>query len=206
MAKKYKKRSILKYWILENVPNSQKYIKEEYTAKELGLSGDFTLSTRNTASRIYSAQNYGVPSKRLRFICGEFPEPQKTVQLESEFVPLGDILNRLGKPKEHLDRIILDPNYKLRMLSSSITDHHYIQEFAEFEWRQAKRLKEDKGYMGKMSFPENLRKPSRTIMATFSAAARESMILPYGKDKYRAPLYSRGCLSYEFPIGLSILW
>lgn len=31
--KKFKHNSILKYWVLENVPNSQKYIKEKYTAK-----------------------------------------------------------------------------------------------------------------------------------------------------------------------------
>ena len=34
-----KNKGGLKYWILENVPNSGKYIKEEYSWKELGLPG-----------------------------------------------------------------------------------------------------------------------------------------------------------------------
>lgn len=35
--KKYKKNSILKYWVLENVPSVKEYIKSEYTAADLGL-------------------------------------------------------------------------------------------------------------------------------------------------------------------------
>ena len=37
--KKLMKKSVLKYWILENVPNVRKYVKDEYSAKELGLPG-----------------------------------------------------------------------------------------------------------------------------------------------------------------------
>lgn len=198
--KKFKKGSILKYWILENVPNSQKYIKEEYTAKDLGLPGDFILKTRSSSAKIYSAQHYGSPSKRLRFICGDFPEPQQTVTSDAEFMALKYILGHLGNPKEPSNMVILDPNYGFEMLASEITDHHYIQEYAKFEWEQAKRLKEDKGYMGKMSFPENLDKPSRTIMATLSASARESMILPYKKDRYRAATIREVACLMSFPL------
>jgi DNA (cytosine-5)-methyltransferase 1 len=46
--------------------------------------------------------------------------------------------------------------------------------------------------MGKMSFPENLDKPCRTIMATRSARMRESLILHSefkrrGNGEYRLP-------------------
>ena len=37
LYKKTKPNSKLKYWIMENVPNSLEYVKEEYTAEELGL-------------------------------------------------------------------------------------------------------------------------------------------------------------------------
>ena len=40
------------------------------------------------------------------------------------------------------------------------------QESKIMNGKKSKRLKEDHGYMGKMSFPENVNNPSRTIMAT----------------------------------------
>ena len=61
-----KKDSILKYWILENVPNSQSYIKESYTYEELGLPGKeiaLKVKTRN----VLNAANYGTPQTRSRF-------------------------------------------------------------------------------------------------------------------------------------------
>lgn len=35
--KKFKKDSVLRYWVLENVPAVRDYIKEEYSATDLGL-------------------------------------------------------------------------------------------------------------------------------------------------------------------------
>lgn len=62
------------------------------------------------------------------------------------------------------------------MIAKDITNHHYASEIAEFEWKKAKRLKEDKGYMWKMALPKNIDKLERTIMATMSCSYRESMI------------------------------
>lgn len=49
-----------------------------------------------------------------------------------------------------------------------------------------KGLKKDKGYMGRMSFPENTNKPARTVMATLTFSSRESMILGFNISKYRS--------------------
>ena len=38
LHKKTKPGSILKYWIMENVPNSLNYVKNKYSAEELGLN------------------------------------------------------------------------------------------------------------------------------------------------------------------------
>jgi DNA (cytosine-5)-methyltransferase 1 len=69
-----------------------------------------------------------------------------------------------------------------------------------FEWKTAKRLKEDKGYMGKMSFPENLNAPARTVMATMTSSSRESMILKFGKNRYRLPTVREAASMMSFPI------
>lgn len=201
--KKYKKGSILKYWIFENVPNAEPHVEMEYSAQALnliGLEGDFPLKVKLLSSHIYNSQYFEVPSRRIRFICGDFPEPEQIIKSDENLIHLKHVLNKLGAPQKDPERIVTDPNYDFQMLSGDITDHHYVQEVAEFEWQKAKRLKLDKGYMGKMSFPENLDKPARTVMATMSFSARESMIFGYGENRYRAPTIREVASLMSFPI------
>jgi DNA (cytosine-5)-methyltransferase 1 len=54
--------------------------------------------------------------------------------------------------------------------------------------------------MGRMSFPENLDKPARTVMATMSASSRESMILGFGNNQYRLPTVREVASMMSFPI------
>jgi len=198
--KKFKKDSVLKYWVLENVPNIRKYIKQTYSAKDLGLQGNFKLNVINKSSKLYNAKYYGVASNRVRFFCGEFPEPRKTLS-DDKVIPMGFILKSLGSPRENTENMVSDPNgYNLQIKSKNITDHHYIKEIAEFEWKKAKRQKQDKGYMGKMSFPENLSNPARTVMATMSFSSRESMIFPYKDGRFRAPTVREVASIMSFPL------
>ncbi len=140
--KKYKKDSILKYWIMENVPNIQNFVQDNYTAAELDCDGNFILTVKNDNSHVYYAEYFGVPSRRKRFICGEFPKPSYIIQCDQELIPLKKILDSLGNPNQNLDNIVNDPNYKnLSILSSNMTDHHYIHEIAKYQWRKAERLK-----------------------------------------------------------------
>lgn len=196
--KKFKGNSILRYWVLENVPNIQKYIKEKYSAKDLGLDGDFTLRPLQHVS-IYNAKYFGAPTNRKRFICGELP-PLVATYTNETVVTLGRILDSLrlsGNPEQ----IIRDYNYPdFALPSTQVTDHSYTCELQPFEWKTAKRLKEDKGYMGKMSFPENLAAPARTVMATISASSRESMILKLDEERYRLPTVREAASMMSFPI------
>jgi DNA (cytosine-5)-methyltransferase 1 len=198
--KKYQGNSCLKYWLLENVHNVQNFVKPSYTAKELGLEGNFILEVKNRTSGIYNAKYYGVPSRRKRYICGDFPEPKRTIECDSSLISLKHVLNSLGEPKESLESIVVDPNYSFSMISKEMTDHHYIQQLAEFQWKKAKRLKEDKGYMGRMAFPEDVHRPARTIMATLSFSARESMIFGFKRNTYRAPTIREIASLMSFPI------
>ncbi|MCF8020942.1 MAG: DNA cytosine methyltransferase [Vallitaleaceae bacterium] len=199
--KKYKKDSILQYWILENVPNIGNYIKEQYSAIDLGLKGNNILKVIYENSGVYNAKYYGVATNRKRFFCGEFPTPKKKIINENSFVKLRSILDSLGEPKVPSKKVVIDPNYPDNSMNSGeITDHHYIREIAEHEWKKAKRLKQDKGYMGKMSFPEDMDKPSRTVMAMESYSARESLIFPYKENRFRAPTIRELASLMSFPI------
>jgi DNA (cytosine-5)-methyltransferase 1 len=54
--------------------------------------------------------------------------------------------------------------------------------------------------MGRMSFPENLDNPARTVMATMASASRESMILPYAHGEYRLPTVRETATMMSFPL------
>ncbi len=198
--KKFKQGSILRYWVLENVPAVKNFINEEYTAEELGLKGDFVLRTRDGASGKYNAKLFGAPTNRERYLCGDFPKPVET-KTEKNVTTLRQILVSLGNPLRKDDDLITDINYPdLKLGAQDITDQHYIYRLAEFECKTAKRLKQDKGYMGKMSFPENLDKPARTVMATMTASAREAMIIDDGDNPYRLPTVREAACMMSFPI------
>jgi DNA (cytosine-5)-methyltransferase 1 len=201
--KQLKKDSILKHWVLENVPNVVSYIKDEYTYKELGIEQEGSLKVKYASSKVYNSKYFGVASNRKRYFCGNFPEPQQLILNDEDVISVNDILSTLHQPNYNLEEIIKDPNYSdFHMKSKYVTDHHYIMEIAEFEWQKAKRFKQDKGYMGKMSFPENLDKPSRTIMATMSSCSRESIIFPYipKENRYRVPTVREIACIMSYPL------
>lgn len=197
--KMFKEGSKLKYWILENVTNIEKHIKSEYTMSDLGLPGENILKVKNDSTGVYIMQYYGVPSSRKRYICGKFPKPEPTLS-DEKLITLQDVTETLGYPEEKINSDILDINYNFQMNGIDVTDHHYVKEIADFEWKRAKRQKLDKGYMGKMSFPENFDKPARTIMATMSAGSRESFIMPHNEKYYRYPTIREVATIMSFPI------
>jgi DNA (cytosine-5)-methyltransferase 1 len=198
--KKAKPNSVLRFWVLENVPAVKKYIKEEYTAADLGMQGDVILHPHAGASGIYNAKYFGAPTNRKRYLCGEFPAPQKS-HTDETVVTLRRVLDSLGEPLSTSVLPVYDVNYPdFQMNRQEITDHSYIYELASFEWETAKRLKCDKGYMGKMSFPENLNNPARTVMANMTASSREAMILSCGENNYRLPTVREVASMMSFPI------
>lgn len=199
--KKFMTNSKLKYWVMENVSNVRNYINNEYTMKDLSVPeiGNFKLEVIHPNSRVYDLKYYGVPSNRKRFICGEFPEITETLD-DKQLIPLKYILTSLGKPYENIDSKIHDPNYQLVLNGNEITDHHYNKYLAEFEWKKSKIQKQDKGYMGKMSFPEDISKPARTVMATMSTTSRESMIFSDKEGIYRTPTIREVATIMSFPI------
>lgn len=198
--KKNKKGSVLKYWIMENVPNSARYVQEKYTFDELGLPGGNRAALEIKRKGVFIAADFGAPQTRQRFVCGDFPEPEKTNN-NGDWVTLGEVLTALGSPAEKPAKIVNDRNYGFSIPSRYLTDHYYDTTVERWEWKQARRQKEDHGYMGKMSFPERLDKPSRTIMATQSAVSRESMILGTGTSgRYRLPTIREIACLMSFPI------
>ena len=200
VRKKYKDNSILRYWVLENVPNIEKYIKEEYYPADLEVKGDFCFRPKGESAGVYNAKYFGAPTNRKRFFCGDFPPPIET-HTDETVLTLRTVLDSLVKSQKKDKSIIEDCCYPdFYMDRETITDYHYYYYLQPFEWEKAKRLKEDRGYMGRMSFPENLDKPSRTVMATMSSSSRESMVLSDSSGGYRLPTIREVATMMSFPL------
>lgn len=199
-----KKRTKQFYWVMENVPNSLKYIKHMYTWKDLGLPeycGNLEIPKENddslTPGYILKASEFGAPQDRSRGVCGNFPvhlmksKPKITIQ---------QVFNMLGPPSKKKDQYI-DILYN-KKTHLEITDHLYDTEISEHDWKNSERLKTDHGYMGKMSFPDDTNRPSRTVMATMSCSTREAMIFKKEnhENKYRAPTIREIACFMGYPI------
>lgn len=217
-VKKHQPGSIMRAWLMENVPNSRNFVREVYTFGDLNLSewalknglepNDTALKVKNNGD-ILKASDYGSAQARNRFVCGEiigteeFPYPNKIVKTQT----LEKIRKALPKPLgKTITLEIIDPNYpQLKLSKDDLTDHYYDTGVYEMEWQRAKNAKLNHPYMGKMSFPENEQKPSRTIMATRSAATREAILYKSelkrtGDGEYRLPTIREAASIMGFPL------
>lgn len=198
--KKYKQNSTLQYWLLENVPKVKEHIRDEYSGRSLGINSAQILQVKGSFAGEYNAKYFGVPSNRIRYFCGDFPRPEHVIKHDFNLVPLKNILAALGPPNTRVSEPIHDPNYNLSLPGNEVTDHHYVQLLSDFEAKKSIRLKQDRGYMGRMSIPENMEKPARTIMATMSCSSREGFILAHTDGKLRAPTIREVASLMSFPI------
>ena len=232
-VKKHQRNSILKAWFMENVMNSVNYLNDYYTFKDLNLSewarknklspNKKAIILKNNQSEINSA-NYGSAQNRKRVISGEFidkgklliPSPTHQSPEATESLPSYIILSQVKKAlscpnSEKSDDIITDPLYSsIHIKASELTDHFYDTGLYECEWKQSKFLKINHPYMGKMSFPENEQKPSRTITATKIGTSREAIIYNseynrIGDGEYRTPTIRESASIMGFPITYKFL-
>jgi DNA (cytosine-5)-methyltransferase 1 len=200
--KKNKANSKLKYWIMENVPNSIDYIKDRYTAAELGFADSSLPDLIINNKHILVASDYGSPQGRKRAIVGDYILPEKT-HTPSNAVHILKILEGLGTPLNNPKQTITDPSFpELSVTKSDLTDHFYDSEIPSDWANKAKRLKVDHGFMGRMDFPDRTDRLCRTIMATESYCSRESIIFPKEGylTKYRAPTIRELACLMGFPI------
>jgi DNA (cytosine-5)-methyltransferase 1 len=215
-VKKHKKDSLLKAWLMENVPNSGNYVRHEYTFTDLHLekwARANDIAPKSVALTlngvVLNASDYGAPQNRNRFICGEtvsdgqFPQPTATTHV---MPTLGDIKSKMPKPNSpSSDELWEDPNYPgLHVKTKEISDHFYDTGLYINQWEQAHYLKTMHPFMGKMSFPENEGKASRTITATRSSCTRESIVYKSefartGHGEYRAPTIREAASLMGYP-------
>ena len=231
-VKKHQKDSTLKAWYMENVVNSKRYLQREYTfhdlkltdwAKQNRISPQKVAITLDGNSTIINSADYGSHQNRKRVISGEIIKvgkliiPTPTHQLpESEgclkkYNTLGMLKSSFPSPfSKSSNKIVKDPQYNSEIKLNEITDHFYDTGIYENEWRLSNYWKTNHPYMGKMSFPENVDKPSRTVTATKIANSRESLIYKSevnrkGDGEYRTPTVREAAIIMGFPISYQFI-
>ncbi len=229
-VKKFQKGSILKAWFMENVPNSTKYLPDMYTFEDLEL-GDWAVNNGLNPTdvaiilkdnqHIINSADYGSYQARKRVITGEIiitgklRTPPATHSDSSvtnspeklEWRKLGDLLKKIPSPNTtpKKNKTIIDPVYSdISIPIKSLSDQFYDSGLYFSEWNKSCEQKVDHPYMGKMSFPENMDKPSRTITATKSGSSRESIIYKSefnrkGNGEYRTPTVREAASIMGFP-------
>jgi len=225
-VKKHQKNSILEGWFMENVANSKKYLQRYYTFADLNLSewaksigklpSDEALYVGSNTQIINSA-DYGSHQARKRSISGEIislgrfsiPTPSHSEKEENsqKWKTLGELLERLPSPTlTRPNGYVKDPIYpEIQIDIFNLTDHFYDTGLYECEWRQSREQKTNHHCMGRMAFPENLNKPSRTVTATKSATSREGLTYRSeynrkGDGEYRSPTIREIASIMGFPI------
>ena len=225
-VKKNQPNSILKAWFMENVVNSKRYLQTAYTFKDLGLTewaNKNRISPLKIAidlyenSAIINSADYGAFQARKRVISGEIIKKGKLILPKSshsedgldgkkKYMTIGKMKQNFPHPFTKLsDKIINDPHYQIKISQSQLTDHFYDTGIYKVEWKFSKYWKINHPFMGKMSFPENENKPSRTITATKIANSRESIIYKteinrLGDGEYRLPTVREAAIIMGFPI------
>lgn len=225
-VKKHQPNSQLEGWFMENVANSKKHLQEVYTFSDLNLeewalthgkSPDSEALKVLSNTLIINSADYGSHQSRKRSITGEiiskgrFIKPVPTHEEEQKILKswktLGQMIEKFPSPSlKTTEGKIVDPIYpEVNINIIELTDHFYDSGLYECEWRQSKELKTNHHCMGKMSFPENFEKPSRTVTATKSGTSREGLIYKSdyprkGDGQFRSPTVREIASIMGFPI------
>jgi site-specific DNA-cytosine methylase len=188
-----------RYWLIENVPRLEAVLDSECEGsrqkgwripyeklgihgdrfKDLGLEGD---ALRIPVGQVFTASDYGTCENRRRFIAGDFPiggVDRQRVAADAD-ISLGGLLERLesGIKKARKDGWVEDPNYPgHRVKRKMLRDHDYDTTLHPMYWEEMRHLKRRHIQYGRMSLPEDMSAPARTIMATSNSSSRESLIL-----------------------------
>lgn len=225
-VKKHQKDSTLKAWFMENVVNSKRYLQPEYTFKDLGLEDwarKHKIGLHKPAikllenTEIINSADFGSLQARKRVISGEIickgklirPKPTHSNKKDSTLPPhrtIRQMKKVLPSPFDNKKKsIVKDPLFEISIPQEDLTDHFYDTGIYSVDAKFSKHWKVNHPYMGKMSFPENENKPSRTITATRIANSRESIIYKSelnrkGHGEFRLPTVREAATIMGFPI------
>lgn len=203
-----------RWWIMENVPRLLQAMPQRFKYKDIGVDKEGYLEIPK--KQVFNSADYGAPQKRLRLFSGRYPNP---VQTHSEnptmsltgnryrkWISMRHVIDAYPNPlkKPMGGSIITDPNYDIKVEETELLDHfgdYFVMSKEEAE--RNRKQKTEHPYYGKMKFPDDLDRPSRTVMATQFNASRETMVIETkrgNKKVYRKPTIREAASLQCYPI------
>lgn len=174
-------------WAMENVPRVAEILRRELQYGSLSRFGHLV-----PVIEVVNAADWGVPQARKRMIAGSFDfrllESYKSLWPQRT---LGKVIEGLNHNPD------CDPVYGWSV--ETLTDN-LPEESLDIEEERLNR--ESKTYhrvYNKMSFPDRLDRPARTVTALCTRVSRESIVIDDGDSGFRRlSIRERGCLQ-SFP-------
>lgn len=197
-----------KYWIMENVPRVGLHLPEQIPLRWIGIDEDGFLDVPQ--KNLFDIYRYGAPQKRSRLLIGNYPVPEMTHKDHlnpdpndglKNVLTLGDIISSFPDPIGMEKKEIIDPNYGIKISNDHLYDHFYNTVLEDYEARSIQNVKENHPFMGRMSFPDDLDKPSRTVVSL--QMGRETLVVKSG-EKYRRLTVREASSIQTFPVTFKI--
>lgn len=177
-----------RFWAMENVPRLATIMEKELC--QGGVLHRF--AALNPRIMVLDASEWGVPQRRQRCMAGNFDFDLLFSYRDS--LPdrtLGDVVSSLSSNPAR------DPVYGIS--PSIVFDHDEEEVLSPEEERINKEMKTFHPVYNNMSFPDDLRRPSRTVTATCTRVSRESIVIRTERGFRRLTVRERACLQ-SFPV------
>lgn len=178
-----------RWWVMENVPRVLDFLPNEIPLRKLGIDkkGVLLIPVRE----VLTSADFGAPQLRKRAFSGEFPMPAAThadlpVGNMRRWRTLREVVEGLPDPLRRPPSAARDPVYAFGIPATELTDHFSTElVLDEEEVRENRKAKEDHSWYGRMTFPDELDRPGRTVMATNLRVSRETTVIPASSGGYR---------------------
>jgi DNA (cytosine-5)-methyltransferase 1 len=157
------------HWVMENVPRVAGIIE-----RELAPGGRLRKYAKLVkVITVIDMADFGLPQSRKRMLAGDFPLP--LLESYKSVLPrrtLGTVLAALSADR------VTDPIYGIALDRAEVTGTEREEPLTEEEVRMNRDAKRFHPVYNRMSFPDGLDRPARTVTATCTRVSRESIVLP----------------------------
>ena len=178
-----------RYWVLENVPRVSGIVARE-SSPGGKLEPYAHLIKVNTVLKM---DEFGLPQGRRRCLIGDFPiDLLRSYRAKSKVLTLRSVVASLSRSEP------MDCNYG-QLVPGRLTDHEKELPLSAEEILLNKAAKSHHPVYNKMSFPDDLDRPSRTVTATCTRVSRESIVIQDAESYRRLTVRERAVLQ-GFPL------
>lgn len=179
-----------RFWAMENVPRLAAIFQREMN--QGGCLHRF--AHLNPTLAVVDASEWGVPQRRKRAIIGNFDlDLLLSYRASTRPRTLGEVATLLSMDDP------VDPVWGLTVASDALTDHAREEAFSKEEERINRDAKTFHPVYNGMKFPDDPKKPARTVTATCTRVSRESIVVG-DEGGFRRPTLREKASLQSFPI------